>query len=45
MNSPLFAVSTIFAIITMFDASGVRRQAGEQAAVSESISNRFQSPC
>ncbi len=33
MNSPLFAVSAVFAIITMFDASGVRRQAGEQAAV------------
>jgi acid phosphatase family membrane protein YuiD len=33
LNSPLFAVSAVFAIITMFDASGVRRQAGEQAIV------------
>jgi len=32
-NSPIFAVSAIFAIITMFDATGVRRQAGEQAIV------------
>ncbi|MFJ5623276.1 divergent PAP2 family protein [Peribacillus loiseleuriae] len=31
--SPIFAVATVFAIITMFDATGVRRQAGEQAAV------------
>ena len=33
LDSPVFAVSAIFAIITMFDASGVRRQAGEQAVV------------
>ncbi|WP_409302476.1 divergent PAP2 family protein [Peribacillus sp. SCS-155] len=33
MDSPVFAVALIFAIITMFDATGVRRQAGEQAAV------------
>jgi uncharacterized protein len=33
MDSPIFAVALIFAIITMFDATGVRRQAGEQAAV------------
>ncbi len=33
IHSPIFAVSAIFAIITMFDASGVRRQAGEQAIV------------
>lgn len=31
MDSPLFAVATIFAVITMFDATGVRRHAGEQA--------------
>jgi acid phosphatase family membrane protein YuiD len=31
MDSPIFAVSTIFAVITMFDATGVRRHAGEQA--------------
>lgn len=33
LDSPIFAVSAIFAIITMFDATGVRRQAGEQAIV------------
>jgi len=33
MDSSVFAVSAVFAIITMFDASGVRRQAGEQAIV------------
>src|SRR4051812_23889560 len=33
LNSPVFAVATIFAVITMFDATGVRRQAGEQAVV------------
>ncbi|MBP3038627.1 divergent PAP2 family protein [Bacillaceae bacterium Marseille-Q3522] len=33
LDSPLFAVSAIFAVITMFDATGVRRQAGEQAIV------------
>lgn len=33
LDSPVFALSAVFAIITMFDAAGVRRQAGEQAAV------------
>lgn len=33
LDSPIFAVSAIFAVITMFDAAGVRRQAGEQAIV------------
>lgn len=32
-NSSIFAVSAVFAIITMFDATGVRRHAGEQATV------------
>lgn len=32
-DSTIFAVSAVFAIITMFDATGVRRQAGEQAVV------------
>ncbi|KAB7666475.1 divergent PAP2 family protein [Bacillus sp. B1-b2] len=32
-DSPIFAVAAIFAIITMFDAAGVRWQAGEQAVV------------
>ncbi|MDR4228215.1 divergent PAP2 family protein [Bacillus mojavensis] len=33
IGSSLFAVSAIFAVITMFDATGVRRHAGEQATV------------
>ncbi|MBE4907431.1 divergent PAP2 family protein [Bacillus luteolus] len=33
VGSPLFAVSAVFAIIVMFDATGVRRHAGEQATV------------
>ena len=31
LNSPLFAVSLIFAIIVMHDAMGVRREAGKHA--------------
>ncbi|MFS0780336.1 divergent PAP2 family protein [Bacillus sp. 1P06AnD] len=41
VQSPLFAVSVIFAIITMFDAKGVRRQAGEQAAVLNQLVHDF----
>lgn len=41
MDTPLFAVSVVFAIITMFDASGVRRQAGEQAAVLNQLAADF----
>ncbi|MDQ0162091.1 divergent PAP2 family protein [Bacillus alveayuensis] len=33
LDSSIFAISAIFAIITMFDATGVRRHAGEQATV------------
>ena len=33
VNSPLFAIATVFALIVMFDASGVRRAAGEQAKI------------
>ncbi len=32
-DSPLFATALVYAIITMFDASTVRRAAGQQAAV------------
>jgi len=32
-NSPLFAVAAAFAIVTMFDAQGVRRATGYQATV------------
>lgn len=32
-NSPLFAVSAAFAMVTMFDAQGVRRSTGYQATI------------
>lgn len=41
MDSSLFAVSSIFAIITMFDATGVRRHAGEQATVLNRLVSDF----
>ncbi len=50
VSSTLFAIVTVFAIIVMHDASGIRRAAGKQAGVlnklSESLNaifeNRFQ---
>ncbi|MBO8156741.1 MAG: divergent PAP2 family protein [Bacillaceae bacterium] len=33
LSSPLFAIACVFSIIVMYDASGVRRHAGEQATV------------
>jgi len=41
LNSAIFAVSAVFAIITMFDATGVRRQAGEQAIVLNRLVSDF----
>jgi len=41
INSPIFALAVIFAIITMFDAKGVRRQAGEQAIVLNKLVQDF----
>jgi len=42
VSSPVFAVAAMFAIITMFDATGVRRQAGEQAIVLNRLMGDFQ---
>jgi len=42
VGSNLFAVSAVFAVIVMFDATGVRRQAGEQAAVLNRLAIDFQ---
>lgn len=42
MGSPLFAVAAVFAIIVMFDATGVRRQAGEHAIVLNQLTSDFQ---
>jgi hypothetical protein len=33
INSPLFATCLVFALIVMYDATGVRRAAGEQALI------------
>ncbi|QKY69780.1 divergent PAP2 family protein [Lentibacillus sp. CBA3610] len=41
-DSVMFAVSTVFSVIIMFDASGVRRQAGEQAIVINQLVKDFQ---
>ncbi len=32
-HSAVFALATVFALVTMFDAQGVRRSAGQQAAI------------
>ncbi|KQC07657.1 MAG: acid phosphatase [Candidatus Cloacimonas sp. SDB] len=37
MQSPLFAVSVVFAVVVMYDATGVRRAAGKQAALLNKI--------
>lgn len=33
LASPLFAISAVFSVITMYDASGIRRHAGRHAVV------------
>ena len=33
MDTPIFAIAVVFAAVVMYDASGVRRAAGEQAKV------------
>lgn len=42
VTSSVFALSCIFSVITMYDASGVRRQAGEHAAVLNKLMKEFQ---
>lgn len=42
LGSPLFAAAAVFSIIVMFDATGVRRQAGEQAIVLNQLAADFQ---
>lgn len=36
-DSPIFALATVFSLIVMYDASGVRRAAGKQARVLNAI--------
>lgn len=42
ISSPLFAISTIFGIIVMFDATGIRRHAGYHATVLNQLVADFQ---
>ncbi|MDP8202430.1 MAG: divergent PAP2 family protein [Candidatus Tenebribacter burtonii] len=37
LQSPLFALSVVFAVVVMYDATGVRRAAGKQASVLNKI--------
>ncbi|MCR4651828.1 MAG: divergent PAP2 family protein [Lachnospiraceae bacterium] len=43
LDSPIFAVSAIIAIIVMYDARGVRRETGTQAEVLNKIMHYFSS--
>ncbi|MCS1351752.1 divergent PAP2 family protein [Mechercharimyces sp. CAU 1602] len=43
MDSPIFALSAVFAVIVMYDATGVRRQAGMHAQVLNQLRNDFAS--
>lgn len=40
-DSPIFAVSAVFAMIVMYDAAGVRRAAGKQAEVINQLVERL----
>ncbi len=42
LSSPLFAVSAIFSVVVMFDARGIRYQAGQQAVVINQMRKDFQ---
>lgn len=37
LNSPFFAISTMLAVIVMYDAKGIRYQAGQHAAIINQI--------
>lgn len=40
-NSPIFAVATVFGMIVLYDAAGVRRAAGKQAEVLNMLIERL----
>ena len=42
VTSSLFAIACMFSVITMYDASGVRRHAGEHAAVLNKLARDLQ---
>ena len=44
LDSPAFAISTILAIIVMYDARGVRRETGNQAEILNRIMEFFRLP-
>lgn len=44
LDSPVFAISVIMAIIVMYDARGVRRETGNQAEVLNQIMDFFRLP-
>lgn len=39
INSPIFAIALVFAFVVMYDAAGVRREAGKQAHLLNEIVN------
>ncbi len=41
-GTPLFAISTVFAVIVMYDAAGVRKATGEQAKILNRIIKKFE---
>jgi len=41
LNSVGFAISTVFAIIVMYDAAGIRKAAGEHASVINQLTEFF----
>lgn len=40
-DTPLFALSVIFAMVVIYDATGIRRQAGRHATIINTIVNDF----
>jgi len=42
LNSPYFAISCVLSVIVMYDATGVRRHAGEHATVLNQLVKDFQ---
>ena len=41
ISSPIFALSALFAFITMYDAAGVRRAVGEQAHILNKVVKEY----
>lgn len=42
VNTPIFALAVMFAFVTMYDASGVRREAGEHAKILNKYINQIE---